>query len=72
MDVHLGILGSNSSTQCLPGKGVMVKRSDAISNSSEISNCKRNQKLGRFAVKFSDEKTPVKKKVWRNKNNISS
>ncbi|KAG6647393.1 hypothetical protein CIPAW_07G076100 [Carya illinoinensis] len=57
-----GILGSNSSTQCLPGKGVMVKRSDAISNSSEISNCKRNQKLGRFAVKFSDEKTPVKKK----------
>ncbi|KAG6703307.1 hypothetical protein I3842_07G077200 [Carya illinoinensis] len=58
-----GILGSNSSTQCLPGKGVMVKRSDAISNSSEISNCKRNQKLGRFAVKFSDEKTPVKKKL---------
>ncbi|KAG2696798.1 hypothetical protein I3760_07G075500 [Carya illinoinensis] len=56
-----GILGSNSSTQCLPGKGVMVKRSDAISNSSEISNCKRNQKLGRFALKWLKQVAMIKK-----------
>ncbi|XP_018826962.1 sterol 3-beta-glucosyltransferase UGT80A2-like [Juglans regia] len=58
-----GILGSNSSTKCFPGQGLMVKRSDASSSSSEISKSKRNHKLGRFAAEFSDEKTPFKKKL---------
>ncbi|XP_041016496.1 sterol 3-beta-glucosyltransferase UGT80A2-like [Juglans microcarpa x Juglans regia] len=58
-----GILGSNSSTKCLPGQGLMVRRSDASSSSSEISKSKGNHKLGRFAAKFSDEKTPFKKKL---------
>ena len=62
----LGITESNSSTQSVPGEVLAVGRSDASSSSSlsELSKSKQNSRLGMLAMKFFDEKIPLKKKVW--------
>ncbi|KAL4609749.1 hypothetical protein ACB092_08G003800 [Castanea dentata] len=60
-----GITESNSSAQSVPGEVLAVGRSDASSSSSssELSKSKQNSRLGVLAMKFFDEKIPLKKKL---------
>ncbi|KAK9998022.1 hypothetical protein SO802_017625 [Lithocarpus litseifolius] len=60
-----GITESNLSTQSVPGEVLAVGRSDASSSSSssELCKSKQNSRLGVLAMKFFDEKIPLKKKL---------